>query len=46
MLGDLLERLFEGSPSLLVTSLVEKHCVTEKELHEIQRLIKEKGTAE
>ena len=39
LLGDLLERVFEGSPSLLVNSLVEQNKVTEEELREIQRLI-------
>ena len=39
LLGDLLERVFEGSPSLLVNSLVEQNKVTEEELQEIQRLI-------
>ena len=39
LLGDLLERLFEGSPSLLVNSLVEQNKVTEEELREIERLI-------
>jgi hypothetical protein len=34
-----LERVFEGSPSLLVNSLVEQNKVTEEELREIQRLI-------
>lgn len=39
LLADLLERLFEGSPSLLVNSLVEQNKVTEEELREIERLI-------
>ena len=39
LLGDLLERVFEGSPSLLVNSLVEQNKVTDEELREIQRLI-------
>ena len=39
LLADLLERVFEGSPSLLVNSLVEQNKVTEEELREIQRLI-------
>ena len=39
LLADLLERVFEGSPSLLVNSLVEQNKVTEDELREIQRLI-------
>lgn len=43
ILAELVERLFDGSPSLLVTSLVEDDLVDEKELEKIQRLI-EKGT--
>lgn len=39
LLADLLERVFEGSPSLLVNSLVEQNRVTEEELREIQKLI-------
>jgi predicted transcriptional regulator len=42
MLGDLLERVFEGSPSLLVSSLVEPNHVTEDELREIRKLIAER----
>ncbi len=43
ILAELIERLFDGSPSLLVTSLVEDDLVDEEELEKIQRLI-EKGT--
>ena len=39
LLADLLERVFEGSPSLLVNSLVEQNKVTDEELREIQKLI-------
>jgi BlaI family penicillinase repressor len=39
LLADLLERVFEGSPSLLVNSLVEQNRVTEEELREIQKLL-------
>jgi predicted transcriptional regulator len=42
MLGDLLERAFEGSPSLLVSSLVEENRVTEDELREIRKLMAER----
>jgi len=42
MLGDLLERVFEGSPSLLVSSLVEQNHITEDELREIRKLIAER----
>ena len=40
MLGDLLERVFEGSPSLLVSSLVEESNISERELRGIRRLMK------
>ena len=43
VLGDLLERLFEGSPSLLLSSLVEKNRVSEKEREEIRKLVRRKG---
>jgi len=42
LLGDLTERLFGGSASLLVSSLVEQNRVSEKELREIQKLIKKR----
>ena len=42
MLVDLLERAFEGSPSLLISSLVEQNRITESELREIQKLIGER----
>jgi BlaI family penicillinase repressor len=42
LLGDLLERVFEGSPSLLISSLVEQNRVTEEELREIRKLIAER----
>lgn len=42
MLGDLLERVFDGSPSLLVSSLVEQNQLTERELSEIRKLIAER----
>jgi predicted transcriptional regulator len=42
VLGDLLDRLFEGSASLLLTSLVEQNRISEKELLEVQKLIKQK----
>ncbi|MHC4586791.1 MAG: BlaI/MecI/CopY family transcriptional regulator [Planctomycetota bacterium] len=46
ILGDILDRLFEGSPSLLLNSLVEQNRVTEKELSKIRKLIKERGKNE
>jgi predicted transcriptional regulator len=42
VLGDLVERLFEGSTSLLLTSLVEQNRISENELCEIRKLIKER----
>ena len=42
ILGDILDRLFEGSPSLLLNSLVEQNRLTEKELRKIRKLIKER----
>ncbi len=43
MLGDLLDRLFEGSPQLLVSSLIEQKRVSDKELREIRKLIRERS---
>ncbi|MHC4537426.1 MAG: BlaI/MecI/CopY family transcriptional regulator [Planctomycetota bacterium] len=43
VLGDIVDRLFEGSPSLLLNSLVEQNHISEKELKQIQKLIKERG---
>ena len=43
LVGDLMDRLFEGSPSLLLTSLVEQNRIDEKELGEIKKLIRKKG---
>jgi predicted transcriptional regulator len=42
LVGDLVERLFGGSASLLVSSLVEQNRVSEKELREIQKLIEKR----
>ena len=39
MLGDLLDRLFDGSPQLLVSSLIEQKRISAKELREIRKLI-------
>lgn len=46
VLGDILGRLFEGSPALLLNSLVEQTQISEKELHQIQKLIKERASHE
>ncbi|MHC5058879.1 MAG: BlaI/MecI/CopY family transcriptional regulator [Planctomycetota bacterium] len=43
VLGDIVDRLFEGSPSLLLNSLVEQNRISEKELKQIQKLIRERG---
>jgi len=45
LLGDLLERVFEGSASQLVSSLVEQNQLTEQELSEIKKLIAERRKA-
>jgi len=45
LLGDLLNRVFEGSPSQLVSSLVEQNQLTEQELSEIKKLIAERRKA-
>ena len=45
VLSDLLDRLFEGSPLLLLNSLVEQNRLSEAELRKIQKLIKHKEKA-
>jgi len=42
VLGDLVERLFEGSTSLLLTSLVEQNRISKNELRQIRKLIEER----
>ena len=42
VLGDILDRLFEGSPSLLLNSLAEQKHISEKELREIRKLISQR----
>jgi predicted transcriptional regulator len=42
VLGDLVQRLFDGSPSLLVNSLLEQEGLTEEEISEIKKLIRDK----
>lgn len=42
VLGDLVDRLFEGSPLLLLSSLVEQNHISEEELREIRKLIRER----
>jgi predicted transcriptional regulator len=46
IVGDVLDRLFEGSPSLLFNSLVEQNRISEKELRQIKKLIRERGKNE
>lgn len=40
LLGDIIDRLFDGSASLLLNSLVEQKRVNKKELGEIRKLIR------
>ena len=42
LVGELLDSLFEGSPALLLNSLVEQKHINEKELKEIQKLLEER----
>ncbi len=42
IIGDLLDRLFEGSPALLLTSLVEQNRISDEEYAEIQKLLKKR----
>jgi BlaI family transcriptional regulator, penicillinase repressor len=41
VLGDILDRLFEGSPFLLMNSLVEQKDIGKEELAQIQQVIRE-----
>ena len=41
ILGDILDRLFEGSPALLLNSLVEQNQVSKEELTQLKKLIEE-----
>ena len=43
LLGDLVDRIFRGSPSLLVTSLLEQDHISDEELEEIDRIVRERG---
>ena len=42
VIGDLLDRLFEGSPLLLLNSLVEQNRISEEEVREIRKLIRKR----
>ena len=44
MLSELLERVFDGSPSLLVNSLMKQKRISAKELRRIRNLLRERGT--
>ena len=46
VIHDLVERLFEGSPALLVSSLLEQEGVSDEEMAEIRKLMRtrESGT--
>lgn len=41
MLGDILDRVFEGSPALLMNCLVEQKNISSSELEQIKQLIHE-----
>lgn len=41
VLGDILDRVFEGSPALLMNCLVEQKDISEPELQQIKELIRE-----
>ncbi|MFA5863066.1 MAG: BlaI/MecI/CopY family transcriptional regulator [Phycisphaerae bacterium] len=43
IVGELLERLFEGSPAALVNSLIEHKQVSPKELKDIRKILKKGG---
>ena len=43
IIGDVLDRVFEGSPALLLASLVEKDRISEEELRQIRKLVGKKG---
>lgn len=42
ILGDILDRLFDGSASLLLNSLAEQKRISEKDQRQIKKLIKER----
>ena len=44
MLSELLERVFDGSPSLLVNSLMKQKRISAKELRRIRDLLRERST--
>ncbi len=40
VIGDLVQRLFDGSPALLINSLLERQDVSDEEMAEIKNLIR------
>jgi predicted transcriptional regulator len=46
VLGDMVDRLFDGSTSLLLNSLVDQNRISEKELLGIQKMINERAKNE
>ena len=44
LLGDLLSRVFEGSPTLLVNSLLDQKGISSKEIEQIKSLIQERSS--
>ena len=46
VLGDILDRLFDGSASLLLTSLAEQNRISEKDQRLIKKLIQERKNNE
>jgi predicted transcriptional regulator len=40
VIGDLVQRLFDGSPALLVNSLLQQDSVSDEEMGEIKKLIR------
>ena len=46
VLGDILDRLFDGSASLLLTSLAEQKRISEKDQRQIKKLIQERKNNE
>ncbi len=43
LLGDLVARLFDGSPALLVNSLLDQKGISEEEVQQIKALIRERS---
>jgi BlaI family penicillinase repressor len=46
LLGDLVSRLFEGSPALLVNSLLDQKGISEEEVQQIKTLVSERSDHE